>query len=51
MAISQMFVLTVQASHWVMEKGYIGSSLEELPIKRQSLYNFQRNSKVFCKKL
>ena len=51
MAISQLFVLTVQASHWFMEKGFIGSSLEELPIKRQSLYNFQRNSKVFCKKL
>lgn len=51
MEISQLFVLTAQASHWFMEKGFAGSSLEELPIKRQSLYNFQRNSKVFYKKL
>ena len=48
--ISQLFALTVQASHWFIEKGFENSSIEDLPIKRQSLYNFQRNSKVFCKK-
>ncbi len=51
MKLNQLFVLTAQASHWFMEKGFTVSSLEELPIKRQSLYNLQRNSKVFCKKL
>ena len=49
--ITQLFVLTVQASHWFIEQGFADSSIEELPAKHQSLYNFQRNSKVFCKNL
>ena len=49
--ISNLFVLTVKASHWFKEKGFEDASLDDLPTERQSLYNFQRNSKIFCKKL
>jgi len=49
--IKKLFVLTVQASHWFKEKGFVDASLDDLPIERQSLYNFQRNSKIFCKVL
>ena len=49
--IKKLFVLTVKASHWFKEKGFVDSSLDDLPAERQSLYNLQRNSKIFCKNL
>jgi amino-acid N-acetyltransferase len=49
--IVKLFVLTVQASHWFKEKGFVDATLDDLPIERQSLYNFQRNSKIFSKVL
>ena len=51
MKISKLFALTIQASHWFLEHGFKESSIEKLPAERQSLYNFQRNSKIFCKKI
>lgn len=49
--ITELFVLTTQTSHWFQELGFAPSTPESLPGERQSLYNFQRNSKVFRKKL
>ena len=49
--IRQLFVLTTRASDWFKEKGFVDSSLDELPAERKSLYNFQRNSRIFCKNL
>lgn len=49
--INQLFVLTTQAAHWFQEKGFAASSLTDLPVEKQSLYNFQRNSKIFMKQL
>lgn len=49
--ITSLFVLTVKASHWFKEKGFEEATLDDLPAERQPLYNFQRNSKIFCKKL
>jgi amino-acid N-acetyltransferase len=51
MKINKLFALTIQASHWFLENGFKESSIEDLPAERQFLYNFQRNSKVFCKKI
>jgi amino-acid N-acetyltransferase len=51
MKINRLFALTIKASHWFIENGFVQSSIDDLPIERQSLYNFQRNSKVFCKRL
>lgn len=45
----KLFVLTVQAGHWFKEKGFVDVSLDDLPAERKSLYNLQRNSKIFCK--
>jgi len=49
--LNKLFVLTTVASHWFLEKGFSESGPEELPQKKQQLYNYQRNSKVFVKSL
>lgn len=49
--LSELFVLTTQTSHWFQELGFEPSSPDALPGERKSLYNFQRNSKVFRKKI
>ncbi|MEH6529485.1 MAG: amino-acid N-acetyltransferase, partial [Porticoccus sp.] len=49
--IDQLFVLTVQAGHWFKEKGFVDATLDDMPKERQSLYNLQRNSKIYCKNL
>lgn len=48
---TELFVLTTQTAHWFIEQGFAAASLERLPSEKQSLYNFQRNSKVFIKVL
>ncbi|HSS65151.1 MAG TPA: amino-acid N-acetyltransferase [Gammaproteobacteria bacterium] len=47
----QLFVLTTQTSHWFKERGFVDSAIENLPVERKSLYNYQRNSKVLVKAL
>jgi amino-acid N-acetyltransferase len=49
--IKTLFVLTTRTAHWFRERGFVPSSVERLPAARASLYNFQRNSKVFEKTL
>lgn len=49
LGIKQIFVLTTMTAHWFKERGFIDSDLEELPVERQALYNYQRKSKVFVK--
>lgn len=49
--IRELFVLTTQTAHWFLEQGFVGAALDRLPEEKQSLYNFQRNSKVFIKPL
>jgi len=49
--LKQIFVLSTQTSHWFKEKGFQASNLEELPVEKKLLYNYQRNSKVFIKQL
>ncbi|MFW9605026.1 MAG: amino-acid N-acetyltransferase, partial [Pseudomonas sp.] len=46
-----LFVLTTRTAHWFQERGFTASSVERLPPARASLYNFQRQSKVFEKPL
>ncbi len=48
---SKIFVLTTRTAHWFMERGFSEADLSALPKERQSLYNFQRNSKIFIKEL
>ncbi|MEM1403863.1 MAG: amino-acid N-acetyltransferase [Pseudomonadota bacterium] len=49
--LSRVFVLTTQTAHWFIEQGFREASLDTLPEERQSLYNLQRNSKVFVKNI
>ena len=49
--LCKLFVLTTQAAHWFVERGMSEARIEDLPLARQDLYNYQRNSKVFAKTL
>ncbi|MBL4611272.1 MAG: amino-acid N-acetyltransferase, partial [Pseudomonas sp.] len=49
--LDTLFVLTTRTAHWFRERGFVPSAVERLPAKRASLYNYQRNSKVFEKAL
>ncbi|MNY61980.1 Amino-acid acetyltransferase [compost metagenome] len=49
--LKHLFVLTTRTAHWFRERGFVPSSVDRLPAARASLYNFQRNSKVFEKAL
>jgi amino-acid N-acetyltransferase len=49
--IKQLFLLTTQTAHWFIEQGFVQGKLEDLPIAKQELYNYQRNSKIFVKVL
>ena len=51
LGLQRVFVLTTQTAHWFIEQGFVAGSRDELPDHKQSLYNLQRNSKVFFKAL
>ena len=44
--ITELFTLTTQTTHWFLERGFNEVPLEKLPIAKQSLYNYQRKSKI-----
>jgi amino-acid N-acetyltransferase len=47
----KLFVLTTGAAHWFVERGFEETGVEKLPKAKQGLYNYQRRSKVFVKKI
>jgi amino-acid N-acetyltransferase len=47
--MTQIFVLTTQTAHWFLEQGFVEVELSDLPEQKQSLYNYQRNSRIFRK--
>jgi len=49
--IGKLFVLTTQTAHWFRERGFEPVRLGDLPMEKQTLYNYRRNSKVFIKAL
>ncbi len=49
--LQRLFVLTTQAAHWFQERGFEPARVDDLPIKKRMLYNWQRRSKVFIKTL
>lgn len=51
LGLKQLFVLTTHAAHWFQERGFVKAGITDLPVARQRIYNYQRNSKVFIKKL
>jgi len=49
--LKTLFVLTTRTALWFIEHGFEAASVDDLPTERKALYNFQRNSLVFSKKL
>ncbi len=49
--LKRLFVLTTRTAHWFVEHGFAETGVEELPKQKQALYNYQRRSKVFVKRL
>ena len=49
LGLTRLFVLTTRTLHWFRERGFAVASVTDLPMKKQSLYNYQRNSKVLVK--
>jgi amino-acid N-acetyltransferase len=50
-ALSELFVLTTQTADWFREQGFIEVAIDDLPAEKKSLYNYQRNSKIYRKPL
>lgn len=49
--LNEIFVLSTQTMHWFQERGFVKGDLADLPLKKASLYNYQRRSKIFTKVL
>ncbi|MFK5968846.1 MAG: amino-acid N-acetyltransferase [Candidatus Marithrix sp.] len=49
--IRQIFILTTQTAHWFQERGFQIANLQDLPVERRKIYNYQRQAKVLIKQL
>jgi amino-acid N-acetyltransferase len=49
--IDRLFVLTTRTAHWFRERGFLPCDTSRLPARKQSLYNYQRKSRVYIKTL
>ena len=49
--VEKLFILTTQTAHWFLERGFIEADVNDLPVAKQELYNYQRNSKVLIESL
>ncbi|MEQ1622925.1 MAG: amino-acid N-acetyltransferase [Methylococcales bacterium] len=47
--LKTLFVLSTQTMHWFIERGFISTTLEQLPDALKLLYNPARNSKILYK--
>jgi amino-acid N-acetyltransferase len=46
-----VFVLSTRTTHWFIERGFSEADIARLPGRKQSLYNYERRSKIFTKGL
>jgi len=49
--LKRLFVLTTRTMHWFLKRGFVQSSIDQLPTERRRLYNWQRMSQVLIKDL
>jgi amino-acid N-acetyltransferase len=49
--LANLFALTTQTRDWFLDHGFADADINVLPDEKQSLYNWQRNSKVVTKNL
>ena len=51
LGITRLFVLTTRTAHWFLKRGFVLGSVDDLPVSRKRLYNWQRKSLVLLKNL
>ena len=44
-------MLTTRTAHWFLKRGYALADVDDLPVERQRMYNWQRRSQVLLKTL
>jgi amino-acid N-acetyltransferase len=49
--IKKIFVLTTRTEHWFLKRGFVRSSVDDLPEERKQIYNWDRKSMVLTKNL
>jgi len=49
--LAELFVLTTSTSQWFLERGFKKAAITDLPKQKQALYNYQRRSHVYRKRL
>ena len=49
--LKKLFVLTTRTAHWFLERGFVEAEVTALPAQKKTLYNYQRKSKVFVRKV
>ncbi len=49
--LDKLFVLTTRTEHWFLKRGFVRASVDDLPVERKELYNWERKSMVLIKKL
>ncbi len=49
--LTRLFVLTTRTAHWFIKRGFAPATVDDLPVERQRLYNWQRRSQIFVKSL
>lgn len=49
--MKKLFILTTRTAHWFLERGFVESDIGALPAQKKLLYNYQRKSKVFVRKI
>jgi amino-acid N-acetyltransferase len=49
--LTDIFVLTTRTAQWFLERGFRNAAISDLPQQKQALYNYQRKSQVYRKKL
>ena len=49
--LTKLFVLTTRTAHWFLKRGFKAAGVEDLPIEKRNLYNWQRRSQIFMKDL
>ncbi|MCL2873047.1 MAG: amino-acid N-acetyltransferase [Betaproteobacteria bacterium] len=49
--LKELFVLTTRTAHWFIERGFRPEQVSRLPKEKRELYNYQRRSQVYWKKL
>ncbi len=51
LGLDKLFVLTTRTAHWFRRHGFEEAPIASLPMAKQALYNYQRRSKVFVKRI